>query len=111
MRIVHVTKHAVEQARARCPEIDKDTFAVRALITEEVLDAIAQGRMATRTPRFAVRNGTTERALGRRNGAERDRTKRFVWNEACNRLYLIDRTQNMVAVVTTIRPDNATLHG
>lgn len=105
-QVVRVTWHAVLRLRDRFPEMrETDTASLQRFAASEVLDAVNAGRMATRTPRFAIRPGTTQRARGRRGRTgERDRTIRYVWTAAEDRVYIIDRTKRLTTVLTAIKP-------
>ena len=100
---VEVTAHAVDQLQARYPEHSAvPVFLLRRLIASEVDDAIREQRMATRVPRWA-HDESFSRGKGK-NGREVARYLRYIWNRGRTRVYLIDRKQAHVTVITTIRP-------
>jgi hypothetical protein len=92
---VEVTAHARERAVERFPEQPPS----RDVIVAEVLSAIADGRMATKLPRWCVRD--------ERRRARGQPWIRFLWNEERTRVYPVDRRQRHVTVITVIRPSTA----
>lgn len=107
MRIVEVTWHAVEQFRDRFPFESGSASSIRLLIAQEVQQGLDAGRYASKQPSWARTDGT--RSHGRRNGAERDRSMRYVWTDDRHRMYLVDKHGYAIRVVTSIRPDGTAI--
>lgn len=100
---LEVTAHALTRLRARWPHhAGRPAARLVALVEREVDAAIACGRMATRMPAFAAKEG--RRSRGRRGDAELDRAIRFVWTQDEGRVYVIRRSRTTVYVITTVRP-------
>lgn len=102
-RLIEVTWHAIEQFRERFPEESGSSSSIRLMVAQEVEAALDSGCYSTRLPGWSREDG--RRALGRRNGHERNRSIRFVWTENRQRVYLVDKHGSAVRVVTSIRPD------
>ena len=102
-KFIFVTRHGLEQARARFPDLAPSNDALRFVIIDEVDDALEQGRYATRLPSFALHPGRSRRER------PKDRSVRFVWTEAEDRLYVVSRHDGAVNVVTAIRPRDTLL--
>jgi len=105
--VVDITRHAVEQARERFPELGLSDARWRGLIETEVTEAIDQYRMALKIPRFAMREFDRTRTRIWRNHRERARSMRFLWTDDEQRVYLIDRRHGLERVITVIRPPAA----
>jgi hypothetical protein len=101
-RLIFVTHHALEKWHERWPGGVADSDAALLLISEEVNDALLEGRYSSKLPRWAI-GPKGSRQLSR-NGGERDRTKRFCWTPDQRRGYLIDRVGPKIVVVSAIRP-------
>ncbi len=100
-RFVAVTDHAVEQHLERFPgepwDIERRRFVIAVLVT----DALRDGRYSSREPRWS---GNGNRRYGKQNGHERDRSIRWVWDEAETQVFLVDKKADRHIVVTSIRP-------
>ena len=103
-RLIHVTDHALTQHLDRWPGEPSEREQRRSLICDEVNSALVEGRYATKEPAWS---GHGKRTVGRRNGGERDRTLRFLWTRDQSRVYLVDRGDRVVKVVTSILPNEA----
>lgn len=114
---VSVTRHAYDQACARFPEEFRELAhsATCEKIRAEVVAAVEAGRMAKTLPRFAIRAGTHERRIGKRQKGGHSRA-RYVWTEDERRVYVIHRFDRgatgpggkqggnpLTLIVTTIR--------
>ena len=97
-RLVFITKHGIEQMKARWPDLAVDDVAFRFAIIDEINSGLDEGRYATRLPHWALPRGRSRRER------PKDRSVRFVWTEAEDRLYVVSRHDGAVNVVTAIRP-------
>lgn len=78
---ISVGPHAIEAARKRVPEWRQTPYDVLVdAILAEIRAAIADGRMATRKPRFLVTEGRRPRS---------DRATRFAWTDDESRCYVL----------------------
>lgn len=96
--MVFVTKHAIQRMEEHWPDLAPSNDAFRFAIIEEVADALEGGRYSTRLPAFALHPGRSRRER------PKDRSVRFVWTEAEDRLYVVSRHDGAINVVTAIRP-------
>ena len=103
-RLIHVTAHALEQHFERWPGQPDDAEIRRQQICLEVSAALSEGRYSSREPSWS---GRGRRTVGKRNGGERDRTLRFCWDRGESRVYLVDKGDRIVRVVTSILPNEA----
>lgn len=81
-------------------------------LRSEVADAITNGRMACKRPRWACRRPTSTRSDGRHKRSFRMRTTdanggrnqsmRYVWSFDERRLYLISRERHETVVITVV---------
>ncbi len=102
-RLIHVTEHAITQHLERWPDLPEwDRERRRNLICLEVSSALSDGRYSTKEPSWS---GNGRRVVGKRNGNERDRSLRFCWTRDEGRIYLVDRGDRVVRVVTSILPN------
>lgn len=107
MKIVRVTRHALDQHLERWPDAAPTDDQRTQRIVGEVTAAIAEGRLSPKEPRFtnfSNKLSTRERKQMQRRRVQ-DRSLRFVWTPDEATVYLVDRRDNTVVVVTSIRPD------
>ncbi len=104
-RTVAVSLHALKRAHERWPTLSPDYQNLVETICAEVDAALDDGRYSVRLPRWAVKPGA-KNGDGRRH---EDRSLRFVWTEAEDRLYVVAKENGGVRVVTAIQPRD-TLH-
>ena len=85
---VGITKHALESAVRRCPELASYPEPVNQ-VYKEIVSALADGRKSKSRPAWL---GRDSRKVNTRGPGRRGK-QRFVWNEAQTRCYvLIERT-------------------
>lgn len=105
MPLVEVTKHALEQHAERWPNHGIGWEARRRSITADVIEAMVAGRSSLKEPTFTAHGQAMTRAerkqkLWRRQ--PRDRHVRFTWTDDRQRVYLIERRNGIVVVITAI---------
>lgn len=80
-----VSRHAVDRARERCPEL-RDIHGLTARIRRETEAAFVAQRVSKRCPQWCRRQWVGGKPAGR--GV----TQRFVWDEFERRCYVVVRT-------------------
>ena len=96
-----MSQHAVDQHTARWPDPKLAREWRTQQIVSEVSAAIAEGRMSVKEPKFTA-HGKQER------GRPADKSLRYVWTPDRRRVYLVDRRDGRVFVVTAIQGDGDT---
>lgn len=106
MSLVEVSKHAVDQHEERWPDPPRPRTEHRREVTVDIVEAMVAGRSSAKEPAFTNHGSLMTRVerkqkLRRRQG--RDRHVRFVWTEDRERVYLIERRDGAIFVITSIR--------
>ena len=105
MPLVEVSKHALEQHSERWPNALRTRNERKREIMADVIEAMVAGRSSLKEPAFTDHGQQMTRAerkqkLWRRS--PRDRHVRFTWTEARDRVYLIERRNGVVVVITAL---------
>ena len=109
VKIVRVTTHAQERHEQFWPELASTRHERIQRIVADVTRALDTGRYSTKEPRFTTySHGLTTRDRKRRQRKRQDPSMRFVWTADEQHVYLVDKRDSQVVVVTSIKPGGDT---
>lgn len=105
MPLVEVSKHALAQHAEHWPGSDLGWEARKRSIMADVIEAMVAARTSLKEPAFTSHGQKMTRAerkqkLWRRSA--RDRHVRFAWTEERERIYLFERRDGIIVVITAI---------
>lgn len=97
MRVVRITRHALDRHRQYRPDAAANIYDRQQRIADDVRFALLAGRVKAREPRF-----TRDVELYGRKKRGSDRSIRFVWTEDERLVYVIDKLARETVVVTCL---------